>query len=222
MAVVFLDEMSCSLSPRDKEIKAQLAKASDESRLETQRQAHELGLELILVHGKLLPAPPPPPNRDSDMESGHSKTISPNSDVKVASTSADAATIEGVNLQKQVYDAWQRHRSGLQDANITTSSTMPMQLKADKSYEVPLFSNGGEVSLSADVDDDLDESETEELSPDKNNETSDDNESSDDVISISSMEMSPSKEAALQEANVPSPSTRVSELQANTAPGQCS
>ena len=217
MAVVFLDEMSCSLSSRGKKIKAQLAKASDESRLETQRQAHELRLELIQVHGKLLPAPPPPPDRDSDMESGHSKTISPNSDVKVASTSADAATIEGVNLQKQVYDAWQRHRSGLQDANITTSSTMPMQLKADKSYEVPLFSNGGEVSLSADVDDDLDESETEELSPDKNNKTSDDNESSDDVISISSMEMSPSKEAALQEANVPSPSTRVLELRANTS-----
>ena len=83
-----------------------------------------------------------------------------------------------------------------------------MQLQNNTSFE---------VSLSSDEDGDLDESETEELSPDKNNETSDDNESSDDVISVSSMEMSPSKEAALQEANVPSPSTRVLELQANTS-----
>ena len=62
-------KVTCSLSSRGNEIKSQLAKASYESRLETQRQAHELGLELIEVHGKLLPAPPPPPDRDSDMES---------------------------------------------------------------------------------------------------------------------------------------------------------
>jgi len=215
--IIFLDEMSCSLSSRGKEIKAQLAKASDESRLQTQRQAHELGLELIEVHVKLLPTPPPPPDRDPDVENVHVKTISPNSDVKVASTSADAATIVSVNMRKQVYDAWRKHRSELQDANITTCSTMPMQLKADKSYEMPLISNGGEVPLSADVGDDLDESETEESSPDKNNEASDDNESSEDVISISSMEMSSSNEAALQEANVASPSTRVLQLQANTS-----